>query len=132
MSTLVYLNAHTDHDYSEVPRYAVLNVTPELIERLRVLRSQVIANDFAEVVVWAFPEKWGGGDEEEGWRTEADQLAVSVDGFLYRCNLKHTTVLIETEFLGIDELADGIAEGKRIFGELDQDEILEADRAEAA
>lgn len=107
----VYVN-----EWADGPDTAVIEITPELKERILRLRDVILDNDIfmgkvMDHSVEVFATDFGPNGEEilikdDSCRIDSPCLVVMESGFHWDAYIKHTTSLIETESIPFDKLSE--------------------------
>lgn len=92
--------------YDEHPDYAVIELTPELIARIKQLQKAVKKLDVYCIEEFNYdPLYQDDNGNESDVRVECTCLKVTSDEFLWTGYIKHTGVTWETETVTIKELS---------------------------
>ena len=109
-----------EYDYAH-PEWAMIEVTPELLSRVKKMADIVKTNALKSASVHGAPSAWDDADE---YNIRGDELHVSECAFWYTSYPKHASVNIGTSAVPIEhfeqllnstELADGTTVGEYVM-----------------
>lgn len=102
----------TTSDYDEVPAYIKVEVTKGLAGVIRKAQKAIKAQDAYSMEFFDYSPTWLNADPNDPDKTGDDFdgsmdlscLVVTNDSFHWSANLKHSSVVVESEEIKIDEL----------------------------
>lgn len=113
----LYVEAFTSHEFPN-PRWAKVDLTPQLIDRLQQLRHVCVANGLADVRAVGGPSQWSG---EEQWRPDLPHFRVSPDDFWFEATCKNADATVQTHAVPFTTLLALLRQDRS--GQFDSDEF---------
>ena len=105
--------AYAMNEYGEGPSFAVIDLTPELIQRLESLHQICKDHNLHRAVVWGSPEAW---DQENELRLRGDTLQVDDQGEAHWAAYpKYGDYLVETSAIRVEWLKLLLADGQHPY-----------------
>ena len=97
--------ACADSEYH--PDWAVVEITPEFLSRIKRMRSFCENERLAGVFDACGPDEWGGGDESP---VQGERLVVERDRFYFHAHPRHAGYDIETADVDIEAFLAAVAD----------------------
>lgn len=97
----LYTNTNCTNENVEYPRYAVIEVTPELVARVKQLQGVVASNALERAVVWGGPDKWENENvlKIRGGATHVDLKCMWFSAYMERSGIDICTSTVSIEAL---------------------------------
>ena len=97
----LYTDVNCTTEFGDGPHYAIVEVTPELVARVKQIETLIEQNDLKSAAIYGGPEKW---ERENELRLRGDSLKV-VSGLCWFTALpKYGDYVVETSAMSISGL----------------------------
>ena len=107
------VKAYATSEYGDSPSFAVVDVTPELVDNLQRLSAVCTGNDLSQVQTYDSPDGW---DLQDDLRLRGDKLHVYGTGFFhYSAYPKHCDYRVETCTLEVPWLIELLQKGEHPY-----------------
>lgn len=103
------VKAYATSEYGDSPSFAVVDVTPELVDNLQRLSAVCTGNGLSQVQTYDSPDEW---DQEDDLRLRGYTLHVDGSSFYYSAYPKHCNYYVNTSLLDIVWLKELLDKGE--------------------